>query len=71
MKIPRKKQSMKAIINPLKGIGIYRESTPKGAQEVIDDMKADGTYDQDLVDEEIELANHWATIGLGKQNYYS
>jgi hypothetical protein len=26
-------------------------------------MKADGNYDQDLVDEEIELANHWATIG--------
>ena len=51
-------------------IGIYSESTPEGVQEIIEDMKANGEYDQDIIDEETEIANHWATIGLGKQNYY-
>ena len=33
-------------------------------------MKADGVYDQEYVDDELEKANHWATIGIGKENYY-
>lgn len=36
----------------------------------IDDMKADGIYDQGYVDDELKKANHWATIGIGKENYY-
>ena len=53
------------------GIRIYRESTPEGAREVIEELKADGEYDQETADAEMELANHWATIGLGKENYYA
>ena len=51
---------MKAIIKPL-----------EGAREVIEELKADGEYDQETADAEMELANHWATIGLGKENYYA
>ena len=51
-------------------IGISRESTPEGVQRDIEEMKADGEYDQDYVDSELELARHWATIGMGSPNYY-
>ena len=40
------------------------------SQHDIEDMKADGVYDQEYVDEELKKANHWATIGIGKENYY-
>ena len=51
-------------------VGIYRTSTPESVQHDIEDMKADGGYDQEYVDEELKKANHWATIGIGKENYY-
>lgn len=51
-------------------VGIYRTSTPESVQQDIDDMKADGIYDQGYVDDELKKANHWATIGIGKENYY-
>ncbi|MDD7348500.1 MAG: hypothetical protein PUG66_01400 [Clostridiales bacterium] len=51
-------------------VGIYRTSTPESVQRDIDEMKADGVYDQEYVDDELEKANHWATIGIGKENYY-
>ena len=51
-------------------IGIYRESTPEGVQQDIDQMTADGEFDQEYIDEEREKANHWATIGLGIRDYY-
>lgn len=52
-------------------VGIYRTSTPESVQRDIVDMKADGIYDQAYVDDELNKANHWATIGIGKENYYS
>lgn len=51
-------------------VGIYRTSTHESIQHDIEDMKADGVYDQEYVDEELKKANHWATIGIGKKNYY-
>lgn len=51
-------------------VGVYRTSTPESVQRDIDEMKADGVYDQAYVDEELMKANHWATIGLGKTDYY-
>ena len=51
-------------------VGIYRTSTPESVQQDIDEMKADGVYDQKYVDDELEKANHWATIGIGKEHYF-
>ena len=51
-------------------VGIYRTSTPESVKEDIEDIKADGVYDQEYVDEELKKAHHWATIGIGKKNYY-
>lgn len=51
-------------------VGIYRTSTPKSVQQDIADMIADGIYEQSYIDEELKKANHWATIGIGKANYY-
>ena len=52
-------------------VGIYRSSTPESVQQDIDEMKSEGSYDQDYVDEELYNANHWATIGIGIENYYN
>lgn len=51
-------------------VGLYRTSTPESLQRDIDDMKADGVYDQKYVDEELMKVNHWTTIGIGKANFY-
>ncbi len=53
-------------------IGVYRETTPKAVQEMIDEMKGLGisTDDNDDVRIEWRKANHWATIGVGIQDYY-
>lgn len=51
-------------------VGIYRTSTPESVQRDINEMKADGVFDQEYVDEELKQANHWAAIGIGKLNYY-
>ncbi|MDD5936507.1 MAG: hypothetical protein PUC65_13275 [Clostridiales bacterium] len=51
-------------------VGIYRTATPESIKRDIEEMKRDGVYDQEYVDEESMKANHWATIGIGKANYY-
>lgn len=52
-------------------VGVTRTSTPESVQQDIEDMKADGVFDQNYVDEELQNANHWATIGLGRADYYN
>lgn len=52
------------------GIRIYRTSTPESVQMDIEEMKADGVFDQNYIDEELQNANHWATIGVGRVGYY-
>lgn len=52
-------------------VGIYRTATLESVQQDIEDMKADGEYSQEYVDEEMFKANHWATIGIGIIGYYS
>ena len=51
-------------------VGVYRTYTLESVQRDIDDMKADGVYDQQYVDEELLKANHWATIGIGTAGCY-
>lgn len=52
-------------------VGIYRTATLESVQQDIEDMKADGEYCQEYIDEEMIKANHWATIGIGIAGYYS
>ena len=51
-------------------IGLYRTSTPESVQMDIEELKADGVVDQNYIDEELMKANHWATIGVGRADYY-
>ena len=51
-------------------VGVTKKSTPESVQQDIEDMKADGVFDQNYVDEELKNANHWATVGLGRVGYY-
>lgn len=53
-------------------VGIWRQSTPESIQEMITEAATDGNplSEADLADE-IKLAAHWATIGIGVKNYYS
>lgn len=51
-------------------VGLYRESIPDNVPEMIEEAEADG---RPLSEEDIEYEKrrtHWATIGVGVENYY-
>lgn len=51
-------------------VGLYRESIPDNVPEMIEEAEADGNP---LSEEDIEYEKrrtHWATIGVGVENYY-
>ena len=51
-------------------VGLYRESIPENVSEMIEEAEADG---HPLREEDIEYEKrrtHWATIGVGVENYY-
>lgn len=52
-------------------VGVSRETTPYDVQEMVADatVKNSSVYDEDI-NEEMRLANHWGTIGIGIENYY-
>lgn len=53
-------------------IGIYRESTPEGVLEMIEDAKENNEpLSKEECVFEMNRANHWATIGLGIEGYYN
>lgn len=54
-------------------VGIYRERKPSDVAEMIEEMEADGISAEENEDiaEEMQKANHWATIGIGVAGYYS
>lgn len=53
-------------------VGLYRERTPESVEEMIQEMKEDGENNWDNINIEVEKkkANYWATIGIGKEDYY-
>lgn len=52
-------------------VGVYREITPYDVQEMVADAHVgnERLYDEDI-DEEMNRASHWGTIGIGVANYY-
>ena len=51
-------------------VGLYRESIPENVAEMIEEAEADG---HPLSEEDVEYEKrrtHWATIGVGVENYY-
>lgn len=51
-------------------VGLYRESVPENVPEMIAEAEADG---HPLSEAEIEAEKrrtHWATVGIGVENYY-
>lgn len=53
-------------------VGVYRELRPSDVEEMIEEMRADGISADNNVDVQNEMrrANHWATIGIGTEDYY-
>lgn len=54
-------------------VGIYRELIPADIEEMIEEMREDGIpieNNEDLERDKMK-ANHWQTIGMGVENYYS
>jgi len=53
-------------------VGIWRDSTPSGVQQLINEKKTNHTYevDKSWLDEELEKSNHFWTIGIGRKDYY-
>lgn len=54
-------------------VGLYREITPADVDAMLremGDMKLESLGGVD-VDEEMKKAHHWATIGIGRENYYA
>jgi len=53
-------------------VGIYRGATPADLSQTIEELKADGTYEEnkEWVEEDWKKANHFWTIGIGEKGYY-
>lgn len=52
-------------------VGVYRENIPDEVQEMIKDAEENGEpLDEEVIAEETRRAAHWATIGIGVDNYY-
>lgn len=53
-------------------VGVWRQLTEKGVEESIAEMKADNEYEEnkDWLNEDLEKAKNFWTIGIGVKNYY-
>lgn len=52
-------------------VGVFRSATPESVEEMIEDAREDGEpMDADDIEDEMRKADHWATIGIGIENYY-
>lgn len=53
-------------------VGVYRETRPSDAMEMIEEMEADGrpAGDNEDMAQEMRKADHWSTIGAGVAGYY-
>lgn len=52
-------------------VGVYRDTVPDDVQEMIEEAEENGEpLDEEVIAEEMRRAAHWATIGIGIENYY-
>ncbi|MDE5778103.1 MAG: hypothetical protein K2I10_06300 [Lachnospiraceae bacterium] len=52
-------------------VGIYRESIPENVQQMIEEAEQAGEpLDDEDIEHERKMANHWATIGIGIKDYF-
>lgn len=52
-------------------VGVYRDSTPEAVEESAAEAAECGeSIDPDDYAEEMRIASHWATIGIGIRDYY-
>lgn len=52
-------------------VGVFRPSIPEDVEDMIEEADEDGEpMDEEEIEYEMRKANHWATIGIGIQNYY-
>ena len=53
-------------------VGVWRQITEQNVEESIAEMKADNEYEQnkDWLEEDLEKAKNFWTIGIGVKNYY-
>ena len=53
-------------------VGVWRQLTEKTVEESIAEMKADNEYEEnkDWLNEDLEKAKNFWTIGIGVENYY-
>ncbi|WP_431293329.1 hypothetical protein [Pedobacter sp. P26] len=53
-------------------VGIWRQLTEKGVEESVAEMKADHEYEEnkDWLNEDLQKAKNFWTIGIGVKNYY-
>ena len=51
-------------------VGLYRESVPENVAEMIEEARADGHPLSEGDIEQEKRRTHWATIGVGAENYY-
>lgn len=52
-------------------VGVFRDIIPEVVQEMIEEAEEDGEpMNVDDIEYEMRKANHWATIGIGIENYY-
>ncbi|HCL03206.1 MAG TPA: hypothetical protein DHW61_12500 [Lachnoclostridium phytofermentans] len=52
-------------------VGVFRNAIPTGVVEMIEEAVEDGEpMNTNDIEYEMRKANHWATIGIGIENYY-
>lgn len=52
-------------------VGVFRDRIPDDVQDMIEEAEEDGeAMEPDDIEYERKKANHWATIGIGIENYY-
>lgn len=52
-------------------VGVYRDIVPDDVREMIEEAEENGELiDEEEIAEEARRAAHWATIGIGIENYY-
>ena len=53
-------------------MGVWRQLTEQNVEESIAEMKADNEYEEnkDWLNDDLEKAKNFWTIGIGLENYY-
>lgn len=52
-------------------VGLFRNMTPEAVEDMIEEAEDDGEpMDDEEIAYEMRKADHWATIGIGVENYY-